>query len=355
MQLAAPIRPATIPWRTDVPTRPAYVRDSVQLAGDLRALAAAHPMLARVEDIGDSALKAAGAGGHDVLALVVGSRPDDPSVPRILLTAGVHPRESANPAVLMAWARRTLDGAAAGDPAYRELLAQRTVVLVPNANPDGLMTVVHGFESGLPAEIWRRRNHGSDGGVDLNRNFDGHWGPGDTEPAKQNYRGPFASSESETRAVEALGTRLRPAAVYDVHSAGGVVLVPPGTGAADARAAAALVARATGYAISSSDAHWSKEVGGTLKDWANATLGVPSLTIETGVVHHQTDAHFADTSARMLPALDALVATIDGRHAAPVGAERLAKPAAAKPFVAAEHLDGVIVGTKPRDAPLAHD
>ena len=82
-----------------------------------------------------------------------------------------------------------------------------------------------------------------------------------------------------------------------------------------------------------------------MKDWAHDQLGVTSLTIETGPVHHQTDAQYADTRARMLPALDALVATVDGRHAPPDAAAALATPTPAPRFVATEHLDGVQVST----------
>lgn len=350
MRLAAPDIPASTPahdlLRVDVPTRAAYVRDVGQVEAELAALAAAHPTAARLIDIGDSARKESGAGaGHDVQALVLGTHADDPDVPRVLFTAGVHPRETANPAALLEWARRTLTGAAAGDPARRALLDARTVVVVPLVNPDTHATVVDGLDRGDEPSIWRRTNHGAHGGVDLNRNFDNRWGAGSTKVGNQNYRGPFPASEPEVRAVQSFARSLHPAAVYDLHSPGGVILVP--TGIPDARAAAELVARATGYAVTSSDDHWSKPVGGgTVKDWSHDQIAATSLTIETGAVHHQTDAQYADTLARMLPALDALVATVDGRHAAPAGAEALAHPEPMAPFVATEHLQGAVVSTE---------
>jgi hypothetical protein len=299
------------------------VRDVAGVETELRRLAALHPGAARLVDIGDSALRAQDpARGHDIHALVLGTRADDPTVPRILLTAGVHPRETANTQLLLEWARRTLEGAAAGDPARRALLDERTIVLVPLVNPDTHETVVGGLDRRDGDAIWRRTNHGSDGGVDLNRNFDNRWGGGSTEPGNKNYRGPHASSEPEVQAVQQLARDWRPAAVYDVHSPGEVVLVP--SGASDARAAADLVARATGYTVSTSDEHWKDPVGGgTVKDWAHDQLGATSLTIETGSTHHQTDAQYADTLARMLPAIDGLVATVDGRHAPPAGAVEL--------------------------------
>jgi predicted deacylase len=299
------------------------MRSTAQTQQQLHDLAAAHPGQARLLDIGDSARKVRGEAGHDIHALVLGEHPDDPGVPRVLLTAGVHPRETSNPQVLVEWARRTLDSAAAGDAARAALLRERTVVLVPLVNPDSLDVVLSGLDSGDEARIWRRGNDAAQGAVDLNRNFDNRWGGGSADPTNQNYRGPRAASEPEVQAIQQLGRALRPAAVYDLHSPGEVVLFPAGT--PDARAAAELVARATGYEVSTSDAHWSTPVGGgTVKDWAHDQLGAVSLTIETGTVHHQSDAQHADTLARMLPALDALVATVDGRRAAPTGAEALA-------------------------------
>ena len=349
MRLDATPIPATTPAhdlrRVDVPTRAAYVRDVGQVEAELAALAAAHPTAARLVDIGDSARKESGvAGGHDVHALVLGTRADDPSVPRVLLTAGVHPRETANTATLLEWARHTLDGAAAGDPARRALLDERTIVVVPLMNPDTHGTVVEGLERGHEPSIWRRTNHAAQGGVDLNRTFNNRWGAGSLKPGHQNYRGPFAASEPEVRAVQSFARSMHPAAVYDLHSPGGVVLVPAGI--PDARVAAQLVSRATGYAVSASDDHWTKPVGGgTVKDWAHDQIAATSLTIETGAVHHQSDVQYADTLARMLPALDALVATVDGRHEPPAAARALANPVPAAPFVATEHLQGAVVST----------
>ena len=339
-----PGTPAHDLYRVDVPRTASYMRGVTEVADELRSLAAAHPHAARLVDVGDSSRKERGAGGHDVHALVLGTRADDPTVPRIMVTAGVHPRETANTALLLDWARATLEGAADGDPARRALLDARTVVLVPLVNPDTHGTVGSGLERGHQPSIWRRTNHAAGGGVDLNRNFDNRWGAGSLEPGHNNYRGPHAASEPEVRALQDLARAMRPTAVYDLHSPGGVVLVPAGV--PDARVAAELVSRASGYAVSQSDAHWSEPVGGgTVKDWSHDQLGATSLTIETGPVHHQTDAQYADTRARMLPALDALVATVDGRQAPPEAARALAEPATAPRFVATEHLEGVEVST----------
>lgn len=343
---AAPIEPGTPAhrmWRLDTPTRPDYLRSTDEMYMAMRELAAAHPTRAQLLDIGDSARKAAGHDdGHDIHALVLGERAADPAVPRILITAGVHPRETANPALLMEWAARTLDAAAAGDPARQALLATRTVVVVPMVNPDTHGVVTAGLETSDAAAIWKRTNLRDGGGVDLNRNFANRWGAGSATPGTRRYRGPAPASEPEVQAVQALGHALQPAAVYDLHSPGGVVLAP--SGSADAQRAAALVARATGYLVSESDQYWENPVGGsTVKDWARDQLGATALTIETGAVHHQSDEQYADTRRRVLPALDALVATVDGAHTPPAAAAALAEPEPAPHFIPTDHLQGAVV------------
>src|SRR5690606_36424521 len=102
------------------------------------------------------------------------------------------------------WATRTLDAAAAGDPARRALLDERTIVVVPLVNPDTHDVVVDGLERGHAPSIWRRTNQRPGGGVDLNRNFDNRWGAGSTHPGHRNYRGPAPASEPEVRAVQEL-------------------------------------------------------------------------------------------------------------------------------------------------------
>lgn len=346
-----------LPKRVDVPTAMNTVFvEPAQVSAELRALAAAFPGAARVISAGRS------HDGRDIPAIVLGTRTDDASVPRILVTGGVHGRETANAPLLMAWARDLLRrGAGTGtgpgigigtgtvDAARGALLANRTVVLVPQVNPDGAQEVAEGLRSGEQSRIWQRRNRA---GVDLNRNFPGPtWGAGSGDPRNQNYRGPAPASEPETQAVLGLARDWAPAAVYDIHSPGGTILVPAAIpwpmsleqARADVSDAALLANRASGYDIDSSAGMWKHETGGTLKDWAHDVLGVPALTIETGAVHHQTPLLVADSRARLFPMLDALVATVDGRHPAPSGAELLAAPPRADRFDIREHVQGVDV------------
>lgn len=326
-----------VPWRSDTPKRESYMMDASQVEASLKNLAEKYPSMARVLDIGDSARKVRGQSGHDLTALVIGSNPDDDQTPRILIAAGVHPRETANPAALIEWASRTLAAADRGDTARQSLLATRTIALVPLVNPDTADTVLAGLDAQHTPDIWWRGNDGDHGAVDLNRNFDNRWGAGSSDPMNQNFRGPGPASEPEVKSIQNFARMLRPAAVYDIHSPGSVVLMP--TGAPDALAAAKLVSRATGYDVSTSDLHWQKPVGGgTLKNWAHDQLGAVSLTIETGLVHHQNLSQYLETTERLFPAIDALVATVDGTQAPPSAAEALATPD--PPPIPPRHAEG---------------
>ena len=88
-----------------------------------------------------------------------------------------------------------------------DLLNTTEVWIVPVANPDGYQ---YTFTN---ERLWRKNLHDNDGdgqititdGVDINRNFNSHWGRDDegSSPSwsDQTYRGPAPNSEPETQAV----------------------------------------------------------------------------------------------------------------------------------------------------------
>lgn len=299
------------PPRTDVvPARAKYMRSPQKVVSEVKELVSRYPAQARSVVLGYSVER------RPIIGLVVGVDPLNKKIPRIAFTAGVHGRETANAPLLTDWATNLLAKAATGDSIRGAMLAQRTLLLIPQVNPDAAAQVWEGLRLGDAEKVWKRTNMRSGGGVDLNRNFSGPtWGAGSSDEGSSNYRGPAPASEPETKAVESFLTKWRPAAVYDIHSPGSVVLVAnPRAGVASALEAGKLVAKHTGYALSASDDYWQKKVGGTIKDWASDVLKVPALTIETGTSHHQNDAEFADTKRRMFPAMDALVQAVNGEQ-----------------------------------------
>lgn len=111
-------------------------------------------------------------------------------------------------------------------------------VVIPVANPDGY---VHSWTSN---RFWRKNRRpspsrspasSSDYGVDLNRNYDDHWGTGDgisssSDPSSDMYRGPSPASEPETQAIQKhfLDYVEHIVAAVDVHSYGKLILRPCG-------------------------------------------------------------------------------------------------------------------------------
>jgi hypothetical protein len=188
--------------------------------------------------------------------------------PGVLVLGGVHAREWAPPDALITFARNLLVAYAAGTgitiPAmtstplgappvsYRPWTISAAVVkdivtkvdlyLFPLVNPDG-----RAFDLTPPIDPvgWRKNRTplaGGETGVDLNRNFDIIWkfedyydtalyaaryqppAPASTAEADEDYRGPAAHSEVETRNVESLLDNLPIHYFLDFHMAGRKIL-----------------------------------------------------------------------------------------------------------------------------------
>ena len=149
--------------------------------------------------------------------------------------SGSRPRKSANAAPLHRRYR-------AGDDSIRNLLKTTELWFVVVANPDGYQYTFEGDR------FWRKnlRDNNDNGtievgdGVDLNRNFDEHWGYDDegssNEPFSETYRGPGPASEPETQAMQGLLDRIKPKFQSNLHSFGRWLLYPQGwqTGTLDA-------------------------------------------------------------------------------------------------------------------------
>jgi len=292
-------------------------------------VAAAHPELALVVDYGDSFLKQASRGGHDLYAVCLTKRqPGDcastpaSAKPRALVMAAIHARELTTSE--LAW--RLIDhlaGQYGVDADVTALLDHTEVWIAPVTNPDGRAIVEQGGSS-----PYLQRKNGNDTlgacavpptstnqhGVDLNRNAPVDWGvsSSSTQPCAATYRGSAPSSEPEEQALESLlaslfadqrgplpGDVAPPStrgAMLTLHSYSNLVLLPWGyTECFNQACPPSLQApnepglRALAFRLG----HWNGydtgqasellyAASGATDDWAYATLGIPAFTFEVG-------------------------------------------------------------------------
>ncbi|GAA0468440.1 hypothetical protein GCM10009544_33400 [Streptomyces stramineus] len=198
------------------------------LKQEITDTARAHPGLTKVVSIGKTVR------GQDILALKVSrnaAKTDDGDKPAVLYASNQHAREWITPEMTRRLMHHYLDGYGKDDRITR--LVDRTELwFVLSANPDGYD---HTFQ-GPDTRLWRKnlRDNNGDGkitagdGVDLNRNFSHRWGydneGSSPRPASETYRGPAASSEPETRAMDGLQKRLHFRYAINYHSAAELLL-----------------------------------------------------------------------------------------------------------------------------------
>lgn len=120
----------------------------------------------------------------------------------VLLTGGVHAKETAGTMYILKQLCALLNDYAAGDERAVTLLSEFCIIAVPCVNPDGRAILEQ--EEGID---WRA----NDAGIDLNMNFPcsnaGQYGVGassnfhSTEPGPSDYPGAYLGSEPETKAL----------------------------------------------------------------------------------------------------------------------------------------------------------
>ncbi|MDB5097628.1 MAG: putative carboxypeptidase [Cyanobacteria bacterium RYN_339] len=188
-----------------------------QLAADLKAIAAAHPTIARAVELGKS------LEGRPILALEITSKPGQ-GLPAVRIGAGQHARELPPVELANRFMHQLVDGYGK-DAKLTALVDTRDTWIVPVVNPDGRAKVEAG------KSMWRKNTRqlaqGAQG-VDTNRNCDSHWASGNSSPFSEAYRGTAPFSEPESRAMRDLCSKQRFKVSLDMHNFGGMVLWPPG-------------------------------------------------------------------------------------------------------------------------------
>ncbi|KAI9333208.1 putative carboxypeptidase precursor [Zopfochytrium polystomum] len=201
---------------------------------------------------------------------------------------GQHAREWISPAVVMYITTKLLSNANA-EP-YATWLKTTQFVITPINNPDGYAYTFTGDR------LWRknRRNNG-DGtyGVDLNRNWDEHWGyvGASTDTSDETYQGTAAFSEPESKAMSnyilSFSNRL---SGIDFHSYSQLVLRSWGWTSTPSKNEAVLKKLGDGMASAiktNSGKSYTSEPGaglypasGCTDDWMTAKAKMSGWTIE---------------------------------------------------------------------------
>ncbi len=250
---------------------------------ELHQLAAKHPKIARVHNLGSS------HEGRTIWALKIsdGVKTDQALEPDILFVGGLHAREWIGVEVPMLLAKFLVENYDS-DESVKALVNKAEIWIVPMANPDG-----HQYTVAVD-RLWRKNRRVDPGGcygVDLNRNFSFKWGgPGTSDQACSDiYRGPEAASEPEVQAIMKLGMATRFSAGVSFHSYGQIIYYPwsgsrdpavdqPSLNELAGQMSQAIFnVRGQGYSFSQ-----APPAAGSSVDWDYGLFGVPDFGIELG-------------------------------------------------------------------------
>jgi len=127
---------------------------------------------------------------------------------------GIHGREYIASETGLAFLQKLCDGS----DASKALLTAVDFRIVPVMNPAGRMKVEIG------ASCSDQRKNGDN--VDLNRNFDIQWNTGSTVKESEDYRGPGAFSEPESKLIRDIAKEFNPTVFVDVHSGARTMMIP---------------------------------------------------------------------------------------------------------------------------------
>lgn len=191
---------------------------SRHLCSDVQALAQRYPTCLAVEDSGRSRL------GDKLYLLKVtdksqAQRPNGSRKQRMLITFGEHAREFLPVESFFKLVRDTCKAFEAGEEETVHLLGNIELLLIGLLNPDGRRQLEKSKDW-----CWR----GMANMVDVNRNCDWEWGgKGSSGSVKsEEYRGPNAFSEPETRFVRDIAKQYGIDAYLSMHTGAQFIFVP---------------------------------------------------------------------------------------------------------------------------------
>jgi hypothetical protein len=258
-------------------------RNYDQITARLKELVAKHPEFVQLVDIGDSWEKTQGIAQREIWALHLNTG-GAAAKPNVTIAGCHHAREIVTPEMTLMMAEELVEKYGV-DPEVTEVVNTRDIWIIPLVNPDAHMRAVTGTD-------WRKNANNATGGkrrvgVDLNRNYDIAWGTvGDSgNPESDTFRGAKAFSEPETQAVRDQLLRHKPVVYMTFHSYSNAVMWPwdhKDEPPPDPRLAVLgkQLGKLSGYqAYQGCDMYLNS---GDDVDWAFATVGALSYTIEVG-------------------------------------------------------------------------
>ncbi|HEV8489385.1 MAG TPA: M14 family zinc carboxypeptidase [Candidatus Limnocylindrales bacterium] len=274
-----------------------------EMSADVAAVAAAHPTIVSRFSIGKSYQ------GRDIWAVKISDNVAvDENEPEVLYDGLHHADEHMTTEMTLRILRWYADGYGS-DPRITKIVNTREIWIVFIVNPDGAVYDIRYRKF----HYWRKNRQPTPGsvyiGTDLNRNYDYRWGGGgrtSSNPQAITYRGPYAFSAPETRAMRdflasrIVGGRQQIRTHITFHEAGRLVMWPygytmtdvPGDMTRDDHAALVKIGRtmaaSNGYRPQqASDLYITS---GTARDYAYGKYRIFSYTFEMSVKDYPDDS-----------------------------------------------------------------
>ena len=283
-----------------------------RMCRELDSLALAYPAILRIETLATTP-----TGGRAVIAARVSNEPAVTSgEPAVLFTGIHHGCEVIGAEICLALLDSLLTGCSAGPG--RRLVDSLQITIVPMVNPDG-----HEVNFSTSDTWWRKNARDNNGnghfdsgdGVDINRNYPFLWDSGGSAlPTGREYRGPYALSEVESRALTELAGRERFVAEICYHSdqdsvQGECVYYPwswDGDHSPDYRFIRPIAESIAASITSDGGGRYVPIIGyansgGMFRNWAYYTYGTFSHTIEVSRGYYPPSSRVDSLCSRNLP------------------------------------------------------
>jgi carboxypeptidase T len=174
----------------------------------LDALALLHPNLVSVSNVGDSYLQSVGQGGYPIKAIRIENSAVPGAKAPMMLIGAIHAREYTTAETVLRFAEHLLGGYGT-DADITWMLDHSSILLIPQANPDGRKRAETGISQRRNLRPLTCATAAASSGVDLNRNSSFYWGiagGSSVNGCDDTFRGGAAGSEPEVQALESVIT-----------------------------------------------------------------------------------------------------------------------------------------------------